>query len=1547
MNMRAWLKRTGIAILIPIVFFLLAAGLLFVPAVQNAVVRKVMTQVSASTGWDIGFERLRLSFPLDFAVHSVIVAGADNDTLLYLKKLTADVRLRPLLNGRLSVKGLMLESLELNTGNLLEGLILSGNVGKAFLRADSVNLKEEQAWINRIVMSDADLHLFYCDTTVADTAATGTNWRFNLKKVELNNVAFTCLLPCDSVYLNLDFYKAALSDGVVDLGADLYRSSAFHAQMNELYYGTELNGAVRSGMDFLPVRLTELRLVADSLYYEGGDNISLVIRECAAKEESGLVVKSAAGHVEMDSLQLKIPDLRIETPFSTVLLQAIVPWSSIDDKQPKEQLSLNAKAHVHKNDLLLLLGEQSDDFQSWYPEMMLALEATATGNLKDMTLQKLDAELSGAFNFHLTGSVVSLNDAPHRTGRFDYSVTTQNMDFITGMLPQTWRQRFRMPEDMSLNGYLTIEKDLFATRMLWKEGSGRVRFSGNYNTSTESYNAFLKIDSLEPVHFLPDDSLRWIDAFIRAKGRGTDIYRSDTQLEMEGRINQLQYGSLSLSDDISFSAKLDCQQLQAALESKMPLAKGSVSLDGDLLEKGLRGTVVIDVDSFDVHGLKMSDSPLSTAFQLFSEFETDFEKQHKIDVTAGNWRLNFENQTVTPKMLTFAFNSSPDTTRASLHAGDMHVALTGNSDVESLADRFVQLTKMTAEQLKHDTVFSLEAIRPFFPELSVQINAGHDNPVYDYLLEHNTFFDHFHLEASISPDDGLTVDATLLSLVKDTFKIDTVRFNAWQDTSGVQYAASITKNRFRNQASFKTDVNGFIRNNEADVFASFVNSKGEKGLYLGVNAKKAADGFDFHFYPAQSVIAFLPFTINEDNYFRYVNKNEMEADLRLGGNDHSSIWIHSAHEEEAMKAMMIEINQINLQEISDGFSVLPSLRGMLNITFKYEPEEHSFFVIADGNIDDLYFENGRIGELLLNATYLPVEKGVHQVDLHAFHDMAEIASLSVTYQEGKTESKIDGFISVERFPLAIANAMIPDQTVQLNGRLNGKFDVSGTDASPLLSGTIKIDSGTAFIAPVATTLHIDDQPVRMTNNKIHADKFKIYAQKENPFVIDGIIDATNTSLPVVDLSMTASNMQLLDMRKTPGSIAFGRLFVNVNSTLSGSLEALRMRGNVHIPGNTNMTYVMADADLEIQDNFSNLVTFTYLADTLPRRTGRRLNLSRNITAVGTDALMNISIDPVVRLRIALDEAQANYVDLRGGGNLSIHYTTQGELLMNGRYTLSDGTIRYAIPVIPLTDFTIRNGSYVDWSGDPMNPYLNISAYSRIRSSVNFGGQSRMVNFNAGIQLKDNLDDVSVQFLLEAPTDAVIQNHLASMGAEARSMQAISLLMTGVYLANEGVTGNYNVNVSAALNTLLQREIKNILGSLMGDVPVSFDVNTYDGTEGMGRRIDYIGRFYKDFFNERFNTTLGVRYTTQDPENGNSFFPDDISFGYRLDTDGSRAVHLFRSREYENTFENEITKFGASFTIRRKIKRLCELFAFGKRVAVPTKGNDDEEEADDE
>jgi hypothetical protein len=1524
---------------------LLVSVLLYIPPFQKAIVGKATEYASKSIGMNIGIERVRLTFPLHLSMHNVSVVTPGNDTLLYLSRLTLQVRFRPLLKGDISVSGIRLERLDFNTGNLIDGMAAKGRAGEVYLRADSIHPAGEYALLSKVRLSNVDIEWLMCDTTATDTSTSGMNWYMDLRSVEFRNVAFSCRLPCDSMYLDLQMDQAILSGGIADFRKGRYEASNFRLSAPEISYRTDLREAA-PGFDPSHLCLSDVHLFFDSLYYESEKKMHLLLKECSARERSGIVLQSATGSIVSDDIRLHIPSLFAQTEHSTLQMQATMPWPAIDSMNPRGDLSVVLSASVGKEDMMFIAGDMPVNFFENYPDTSFRMELSADGNTDHLKLHKLDASLPGALHMQMTGAAKFVMNEKLRTGSIHYKIETQNMNFVAGMLPSSLKQRFCVPDSMHFSGDLSVHKGMYDTYMIIRESGGSVKLSGKYDRFGNCYEAHLNIDSIEPIHFMPEDSVMLLNASVYLKGRGTDLYRSSTWMELEGKINEICYGNTSISE-ISLTGNLRNNHLQAELNSAYPLVIGRISVDGDMKKEHIKGMLIVDVDTLDFYGLGLTEIPLTTSFQIFSEVESDLKKEHLLDVTVGNWSMIMDEQTIQPKMLTLAFRSDEDTLRASLRAGDLSVMLTGNTDLTTLANKLMDISGKLEEQLRRDSMLNFQELRSHFPDMFVQINAKRDNPLHNFMQEYDVFFETFQLNLAVSPEEGLQINGELLTLMNDTLKIDTIRLHVWQDTLGLQYMAGAIKKRFRNQEAFLASAHGYIRKDDADIFASYTNSSGEQGLLLGINIKKSHGGFDFNFYPEKPVIAFLPFTVNDNNYFRFKNLKEMEADLRLEGDSYASVWIHSAKSDHSVNEMMVELSRIDLEYISAKFARIPSLKGLLNVTLRYEPMESAFMVVADAGVDNLYYENGRIGELLMNATYMPLEKSAHQIDLHVFHDMSEIASLSVLYKEGKRENRMDGVMSMDKLPLKMFNAMIPGQTATLDGALSANFAITGTDKEPLIDGALQIEKGSIYVVPSATTLRFDDKRINVSRNKIHLDKYKIYAMQDHPLVIEGVIDATNTDRPKADIKMSATNLQVIHSKKTPENPVYGRLSLDINTTLAGPMQSLRMRGNLHVLGNTNLTCVMHDAPLEVQDRFNNLISFICFDDTLLRRTRRPFHFvrgARNLAAMsGTDVLLNIRIDPVVKIRVNLDEEQSNFIELKGGGDLSLQYSPQGDMRLNGRYTLSDGTIRYSIPVIPLTDFFVRKGSYIDWSGEPVNPYLNITAYTQVRTAVDVDGQKKMVDFNVGIQLRNNLGNVSVQFILEAPTEAMVQNQLTSMGAEERSKQAVSLLVTGIYLANRGA-GDSNLNVGQALNSLLQREIKNMLGNLLGDVPFSFDVETYDGTQQeMGRRVDYIGRFYKGFFNERLNMTLGLRYSTKDPIFGNKFFLDDISLEYMLDADGGRSVKAFRSKEYENLFEGKISKIGVGFSLSRKVKRFSDLFIFRKQDALITEGKEEEEE----
>ena len=101
---------------------------------------------------------------------------------------------------------------------------------------------------------------------------------------------------------------------------------------------------------------------------------------------------------------------------------------------------------------------------------------------------------------------------------------------------------------------------------------------------------------------------------------------------------------------------------------------------------------------------------------------------------------------------------------------------------------------------------------------------------------------------------------------------------------------------------------------------------------------------------------------------------------------------------------------------------------------------------------------------------------------------------------------------------------------------------------------------------------------------------------------------------------------------------------------------------------------MKDSPLTVQDRLSDLVTFTSFEDTLVNRRRQEAPLPLG----GLDMLLTIRIDQSVRLNApTLPPDRSSKVELEGGGDLSFQYTPQGEMILNGRYTLSGGIVKYA------------------------------------------------------------------------------------------------------------------------------------------------------------------------------------------------------------------------------------------------------------------------------
>ena len=454
--------------------------------------------------------------------------------------------------------------------------------------------------------------------------------------------------------------------------------------------------------------------------------------------------------------------------------------------------------------------------------------------------------------------------------------------------------------------------------------------------------------------------------------------------------------------------------------------------------------------------------------------------------------------------------------------------------------------------------------------------------------------------------------------------------------------------------------------------------------------------------------------------------------------------------------------------------------------------------------------------------------------------------------------------------------------------------------------------------PYGVEMRFDNDPVRIANSHLLFENFQMYAHNDSPLTMAGYFDFSDLDRMYLDLKMRAENFQIINAKENPRSEAYGKAFVNFFGMMKGPVERLQMRGKLDVLGSTDMTYVLRDSPLSTDNQLDELVKFTNFNDSTEQVVTRP-------PISGFDMDLSMSIDEQAHIICALNADHSNYVDLIGGGDLRMQYNPADNLRLTGRYTLNNGEMKYSLPVIPLKTFTIQDGSYIEFLGDPMNPRLNITATEETKTSVsNDGSSGRIVTFDCGVVITKTLRDMGLQFIIDAPEDMTVHNELQTMSEEERGKLAVTMLTTGMYLA-DGNTNSFSMN--SALSAFLNSQINAISGNALRTLDLSFGMdNTTTATGAL--HTDYSFKFAKRFWNNRLRIAIGGKVSSgAEIENQNNTFFDNVTFEYRLSQTSNKYLKLFYDRDSYDWLDGDVGQFGAGFMWKRKLQHFRDIFRF--------------------
>lgn len=1594
----AWLRIPLKILMWLVIVVLLIPVLLYVPPVQTLVKNIACSVVRKSTGMDISIDRFRLKWPVDLSLQGVTILEATGDTMVNAKELVADVKLAPLL--KLDV--------QINRLDLIEGyyrmvspdssMILKLNAG--YLTVDnrsSADMKNSRILLNKAILKNGTVALFMNVWKQQNTPKDTTSAPFYIaaNDLRLENFSFRMsMLPTiDTLVLNTA--DLSIRKGVVDLGKNLITADYLGAHTGDVTYLTptpeyiashpapapdttavasppmvikgdtvELKGfkalyAVKDavpleGFDPSYIQVTDVNVALDG-FYNASSNIRLPITSISALERSGLQITEGSGTVAMDSAGLSLDRLYIRTPYSNLSATAGLPFALMN-LQPSAPVNAEGQGALGLPDIEAFMPSLAVYTRKLPQRSPLNFQLEADGTLDNVKIPELAISMPGVFSLNAEGEAADALDIKKLRGNIVFDGSVSNPGVIDNMLGNVG---FKMPS-LKLKGRASASAgQSYTANFSLLTSAGDVAADGKVSLTAETYNAQVALRHVNVAHFMPKMGVGPVTARLTAVGAGFDPTRPRSHTDIRLDVASIVYEKQTLRNIV---ADVKLNKGVYTIEAVSDNQYAQFRIDGN-------GTVAPDLYTFDIVGqlrhldleaLGVTPEENSGHANLsVSGSASPAKWQYNVDMTLSDMEWTVGNQYLSlPGTLDATFRSDPVSVMAQAKAKLTSLDFRSETGLKNLLNSFTVMSDTLNRQLKNKNI-NIDNLQHTLPPFNLAFNASGKGLVGEYINTMGMSVDTIY--ANVANDSLISGRIGALALSNASMRADTLTLNLSQRPGLLDYKLHMG-NRRNNPISEFADVNlnGYVGANRLLLSLTQKNQKGETGYRLGMTASYLDSLATVHFTPLKATIAYLPWQFNDDNHIDYnFNTRHIIADLSAKSKE-SSILLQTQLGKSGNDELRVKLDNIHVQDFLKMSVFAPPITASVNADLNVGYANSWIYGGGDLGVTDFTYDHMRVGDFDLGLRAGRNNDGSTGARATLKVDGADALSakmMLVPDSTGVLTAKTMG-LELTRFPLRVANAFLGAEVARLSGYLNGNMAMTGSLAAPLLNGHIDCDSVGVYIPMIGSSLSFGNDSITVADNVVGFKQFDVWGANNNPLVLDGTVDVRKLSAVMLDLDMNASNFQVMNTSTKGGSDLSGRLFLDLKASAKGPIQHFNVNADVNILQNTDLLYTIATTTAQqlTQQDVSGVVKFVNFNDTTQVQKADTVSSS-----VAMRIVAGLNIEPGTTISVDMPGTQMTgsaKAQIHPSGELNYFQNFMGDMRLNGQLNLGQGYVSYSLLKLKTVEFDIEPTSYVHWSGDVMNPQLNINGSDVVKANISENGNSRLVNFLVTLDVTNTLSAPKVVFDLSSNDDMSIQNDLLSMSADQRSMAAINLMLTGMY-NSQGVKTVGGNAMTGALFNVLSNSLNNFLANHVKGVDLSIGVDQYNTTTNgqAGSSMSYSYQMSKSLFDNRFKISVGGNYTTDASadENFSENLISDISFEYMIKQTNNLSMYarLFRHTGYESILEGEVTETGVGFVMRRRLNTLMNLFNFlpGRRkdqeeIQAPTRTGDDNEEKDE-
>ena len=1435
---------------------------------------------------------------------------------------------------RLHLEEAALESIEFIQTDCWQGQRVTGSIKKMKVKAAPLNLGAPWIHIKELSIEQPTLSLATFkgnNPTSSSTIAAHENWwRIDGKKISI-----------DSLAISQGKLKIDQNSFLPKIGFDPH-----HLEISQLQ--ASLHNSWMSG-DTLQSHLT-----------------------LSAREKSGFFLQKLEGLFQLSPHQLSINNFELRTPNSVIRESLRLQFEKLSDLKKFEQ-----KVTIHANFNQSIIS--SEDLTFFAPSLRHWKKSIRIGGILDGTLQNWQVRslslASGASSYlqgHLSVKGLPAYDKTH----FALSVQRSNISwedlskFFTASQDKQLA-KFASLRYLRFNGQVEGNSQQFQLKGHTQTHLGALQTSLKLDlpaTGLSQYQGQLQLNQFKLGELIGLSNLEEVNFSGRVKGSGWG--EQNSVAHFDGTIESALFNHYRYQQ-INWNATLQQQSLTAAASIdndgiKTGLLKATIDWSGKSVHYAVEGLV----EKADLQALHFTETPLVLRGNIEADAAgtslTTLEgllRLHDINLWHHNELLPLDSITISAK-------TNGATRRIEMSTNECQAWLAGQfnwTDLPLVYQDILhtyypsRIAKPTNELGTSSFQFECKTqnVEPFFALFSPQLTGLNQSVLKGEL-------------------DGtakkFSINLTVPSAGFQSYKSDSLLIQVTGDAHQYQLNASAKAIALNEAITLPPLTLRLIGHQDStQVILQSVAQKQIERINLNALVRTFQDGIAIDFASSDFTLNGKSWTLDPGGSISLQKNKPAQGYLKLAEGEQEIAIKTINPSATAGDALQLSIKKLNLNDIAPYFLPANRLEGLVSGEFLIKDPLGDLSINSSKiSAELLRLDNDSIGSLQSDLvfdgktrTLKATGSTLNQKEYLGFNLSLHLDSLQAA-------NRID--LNARTYPIRILERFLGDLFSDMNGYLTGDVSILGDLNKPSVIGKGRLKDAGLRINYTQCYYKIEDKDVELTTSLIDLDGMVLRdTVTGNPIYVTGGIKHESfdnlfyelnisTRKPGSRLNTDNKPVQLLKTTLADNSLFYGDVKGTAQLQLKGPASDMVMSLNVTASEKDSSYFTLPPG----YSRESGMADFL-----VERRYGTEMTGERKNTS-GDNILYDVELtaNPLVALKVQLDELTGDEIKGNGAGTFKIRSGTTEPLSLRGRFDITSGNYLFTFQSFFKKPFEIKKGgvNYIEWTGDPYDANIKFEAlykaervsFSPLASTLNLTSEVSNARSDVYVvaRLSDKLFKPVIDFYLDFPANS-IANSNPELGLLLKQLQQNTnelnrqvtyLIVFNSFAPNElggtlTATG-VNVNtISGLLLSVVSDQINKLFNNLLKSDKYRINLNTSlynrnilsgnNPTLSLGSNVNFsIGR---SFFNNRFTIATGLGMDAPLGQNQTTSLQQsilllpDVTMEWLVNPSGTVRVSFFyrTNADYLSAGSTATAararRTGGSLSYKREFDRLGDFF----------------------